>query len=320
RLGKGIRTAPRDALIAESGSDAERGRSFGVHRALDTFGAAIGPFVAWAVLTLSPGAYRAIFLISAIPGALAILFVVVAVRDTGRRSAVGMTARITFRDLSKPLVAFTAISFVFGLANSSDALLILRAQDLGASVAVIPLMYVVFNLVAASLAAPFGVCSDRVGRRRLLVFGFAGYALVYLGFAMARSSAAPWLLFGLYGIPHAATEGMTRAYVCDLAGPERRATVLGAYTFVLGLAALPASSLAGLLWDNVSHSAPFVLSATLMGVSSLALWLFGSWLDRRPTTTPAYRPRTPIWSEAGDRIWYGPDVKVKKRRPTTNEP
>lgn len=281
RVGKGIRTAPRDALIAESCSAAERGRSFGVHRALDTLGAAIGPLIAWTVLSLSPGAYRAIFLIAAIPGALAIVFVVLAVRDTGRRLAVGQTARVTLKGFSRPLVVFTAISFVFGLANSSDALLILRAQDLGASAAVIPLMYVVFNLVAAALAAPLGSRSDRVGRRRLLVFGFGGYALVYLGFGLARSPVAPWLLFGLYGIPYAATEGMTRAYVCDLAAPERRATVLGAYTFVLGLAALLSSSLAGLLWDRVSHSAPFVLSAALMASSSLALVVVGCWLDRR---------------------------------------
>jgi MFS family permease len=281
RLGKGIRTAPRDALIAESSSEAERGRSFGVHRALDTVGAAIGPFVAWAVLSLSPSAYRTVFVISAIPGLLAILFVLLTVRDTGTRSPAAERGGIGLRGLSAPLVAFAAISFVFGLANSSDALLILRAQDLGAAVPLIPLMYVVFNLVGAALATPFGARSDRLGRRRLLVFGFAGYALVYLGFALARSAAAPWLLFALYGIPYAATEGMTRAYVCDLAGPERRATVLGAYTFVLGLAALPSSTLAGWLWDSVSHAAPFLLSAILMAASSLALLVLGPWLDGR---------------------------------------
>jgi len=281
RLGKGIRTAPRDALIAESTTEAQRGRAFGVHRGLDTLGAAIGPLVAWAVLTLSPGAYRTVFLVSAIPGTLAIVLVIVAVHDTGKRSQVARTARLTFRDFSKPLVVFTAISFVFGLANSSDALLILRAQDLGAPAALIPLMYVVFNLVGALLSAPFGARSDTVGRRRLIVFGFAGYALVYAGWAVADSSAAPWLLFGLYGIPYAATEGMTRAYVVDLAGPDRRATVLGAYTFVLGIAALPASTMAGLLWDNVSHSSPFVVSAVLMACSALALLLAGTWFDRR---------------------------------------
>jgi len=281
RVGKGIRTAPRDALIADSSTEATRGRSFGVHRALDTLGAAIGPFVAWAVLTLSPGAYRTIFMISAIPGTLAIAFVFLAVREAGKPSASTRGTRVSFKDFSKPLAVFTAISFVFGLANSSDAMLILRSQDIGAPAALIPLMYVVFNVVGAFLSVPFGARSDRVGRRRLLIFGFAGYALVYLGFALAGSPAAAWLLFGLYGIPYAATEGMTRAYVVDLAGPDKRATVLGAYTFVLGLAALPASTMAGLLWDNVSHAAPFLVSGVLMGFSAMALLIAGRWFDRQ---------------------------------------
>lgn len=284
RLGKGVRTAPRDALIAESAEPGERGRAFGVHRALDTLGAAIGPFVAWAVLTLSPDAYRTVFLISAIPGTLAILVVLFAVRDTGRRREGAGASAPSFKGFSRPLVVFTAISGMFALANSSDAMLILRAQDLGVTPAVIPLMYVVFNVVGALLAGPLGARSDRVGRRRLLIFGFAGYALVYLGFALAQSAVAPWLLFGLYGVPYAATEGMTRAYVCDLAGPERRGTVLGAYTFVLGLAALPSSALAGILWDTVSHSAPFLLSALLMGAAAVALVAARRWL------TPAKPP------------------------------
>ncbi len=293
RLGKGIRTAPRDALIAESAAEGQRGRSFGVHRALDTLGAAIGPFVAWAVLTMQPGAYRTIFVISAIPGTLAIVFVLFAVRDTGRRRPPSeRAAALSFHDFSRQLAYFTAVSFVFGVANSSDALLILRAQDLGATAALIPLMYVAFNLVGAALSGPFGVRSDRVGRRRLVVFGFAGYALVYLGFALARSAVAPWLLFAAYGIPYAATEGMTRAYVVDLAGPERRATVLGAYTFVLGIAALPASTMAGVLWDRVSHAAPFYLSAALMGVSAMLLLAAGRWLDAGIAESPAPTART----------------------------
>ncbi|MRS12288.1 MAG: MFS transporter [Actinobacteria bacterium] len=281
RLGKGVRTAPRDALISESASEAERGRSFGVHRALDTLGAAIGPLVAWAILTLSPEAYRTVFLISAIPGTLAIVVVLAFVRDTGTRTASGRSPRPSFRGFGRPLVAFTAISGVFALANSSDAMLILRAQDLGAAPALIPLMYVVFNLVGALLSGPFGARSDRIGRRRLITFGFFGYALVYLGFSLARGAISPWWLFALYGIPYAATEGMTRAYVCDLAGSERRGTVLGAYTFVLGFAALPSSTIAGILWDTVSHSTPFLLSATLMGSCALALLVSGRWLDRQ---------------------------------------
>lgn len=281
RLGKGVRTAPRDALIAESATEEGRGRAFGLHRALDTLGAAIGPFVAWAVLTLSPGGYRTVFLISAVPGTLAIVFVLFAVRDTGTRRRPEHRASVSFKGFTGPLAAFTAISFVFGMANSSDAMLILRAQDLGVRAATIPLMYVVFNLVGALLATPFGARSDRVGRRRLLEFGLAGYAVVYAGFAVAHSSAAPWFLFALYGIPYAATEGMTRAYVVDLAGPERRATVVGAYTFMLGIAALPSSTMAGLLWDRVSHAAPFAVSATLMALSSAALVVAGRWFDGR---------------------------------------
>lgn len=287
RLGKGVRTAPRDALIAESSTPEQRGRSFGVHRALDTLGAAIGPFVAWVVLHNNAGAYRTIFVLSAIPGLLAILLVLAAVRDTGHRRSAERPPAVSFKGFSGPLLGFTAVSFVFGLANSSDAMLILRAQDLGAAPALIPLMYVVFNLVGALLAGPLGARSDRVGRRRLLVFGFGGYALVYLGFAVANSAVAPWALFALYGIPYAATEGMTRAYVVDLAGVGRRATALGAYTFVLGLAALPASTVAGLLWDNVSHAAPFMVSATLMALASAALWVGGRWFDRRGSRAAA---------------------------------
>ena len=275
RIGKGVRTAPRDALIADSCTAEQRGRSFGVHRALDTVGAAIGPFIAWAVLSLSPGAYRTVFLISVIPGALAILLVLAAVRDVGKRSSAHRAAPISFKDFSRPLVVFTAISFVFAVGNSSDALLILRAQDLGARDAVIPLMYVVFNVIGALVAAPLGARSDVIGRRRMLIFGFTGYALVYLGFALVETSVAPWLLFALYGIPYAATEGMARAYVVDLAGEGRRATVLGAYTFVLGIAALFASTIGGVLWDTVSHSAPFVFSACLMAAAALALGVGG---------------------------------------------
>jgi hypothetical protein len=115
----------------------------------------------------------------------------------------------------------------------------------------------------------------------LLVFGFGGYALVYLGFALARGAVAPWALFALYGVPYAASEGMARAYVCDLAGPVGRGTALGGYTLVLGLAALPSSALAGLLWDTVGHSTPFAVSAGLMGASALALLAGGRWLDAR---------------------------------------
>jgi MFS family permease len=277
RFGKGVRTAPRDALIADSGTPERRGRDFGLHRALDTVGAAIGPLTAWAVLTLVPDGYRMIFWLSAIPGSLAVVLVLVAVREVRRPLAAGRSgpkaSLLPFRQLGAGFTVFTLISVVFSLGNSSDAMLILRAQNVGNPAALIPLMYFVFNVVAAALATPLGHLSDRVGRKRLMVFGFAGYAVVYAGFALAGAPMAIWLLFALYGLPYAATEGISRAFVVDLVPAELRGTALGGYTFAIGLAALPASLVAGVLWDQVSPAAPFVLSAVLMAGAALALLL-----------------------------------------------
>ncbi|MCX8007067.1 MAG: MFS transporter [Coriobacteriia bacterium] len=272
RLGKGVRTAPRDALIADYAPAGKRGEAFGLHRAMDTAGAAIGPLVAWAVLALDPAGYRTVFLISAIPGTLAVLVAIALVRERAQRlGAVVDKPTVSFRGLGRSFAIFAAISMLFGLGNSSDALLVLRAQDLGAHAATVPLMYFAFNVVAASLARLFGRRSDRVGRRRVLVAGFAGYALVYAGFAAARTAWAPWALFGAYGIPYALTEGMARAFVVDLVPENLRATAIGTYTFLLGLATLASSTLAGVLWDTVSPAAPFAVSAALMGVAAFAL-------------------------------------------------
>jgi MFS family permease len=289
RFGKGVRTAPRDALIADSGTPERRGRDFGLHRALDTVGAAIGPLTAWAVLTFVPSGYRLIFWLSAIPGALAVVLVLVAVREVrhpaGASEHTPHMPLLPFRQLGVPFTAFTLVSVVFALGNSSDAMLVLRAQNVGSPAALVPLMYFVFNVVAAAFATPLGHLSDRVGRRRLIVFGFAGYALVYAGFSLAGHPSAVWVLFALYGLPYAATEGITRAYVVDLVPSQLRATALGAYTFAIGLAALPASIVAGLLWDAVSPSAPFALSAALMAAAAAALLIV------RP---PARRATAPV--------------------------
>ncbi len=272
RLGKGIRTAPRDALIADFAPPERRGEAFGLHRAMDTVGAAIGPLVAWAVLSLDPNGYRTVFLISAIPGVLAILVALTKVHERSRPAGTG-TAQptVSFRGLGRPFALFAAISTVFALGNSSDAMLVLRAQNLGASAAMVPLIYFAFNVVAASLARIFGKRSDRVGRHRVLVAGFAGYALVYAGFAAARHAWAPWLLFVAYGVPYALTEGMARAFVVDLVPEPVRATAIGAYTFLLGLATLLSSTLAGVLWDVVGPAAPFAVSAALMAFAAAAL-------------------------------------------------
>lgn len=287
RLGKGIRTAPRDALIADSCTAEQRGAAFGLHRALDTVGAAIGPLVAWLVLTLSPDGYRTVFLLSAIPGTAAILVVLFAVRERCPAPvAHPRAAPLRLKGLGRPFAIFTVVSAVFALGNSSDAMLVLRAQDLGTPVALVPLMYFVFNVVAASLASRFGKHSDRVGRRRVIIGGFALYAVVYSGFALASAPWSPWLLFAAYGVPYALTEGMTRAFVVDLVPESLRATAIGGYTFVLGLAALPSTAMAGLLWDNVSHGAPFAVSAVLMGIAALAMWALRSVMTPHAGTRP----------------------------------
>jgi len=279
RFGKGIRTAPRDALIADSAPQELRGRAFGLHRALDTLGAAIGPLVAWATLSLvhGPAGFRTVFLISAIPGTAAIIVLALAVRERRPHPRTDARVPLGFRHLGVPFGVFTGISAVFALGNSSDAMLILRAKDLGTATAIVPLMYFVFNLVGSAFAAPAGILSDRIGRRRVLTTGFTLYGVVYAGFALASPAYAwaPWLLFAAYGVPYALTEGMARAFVVDLVGPECRATAVGSYTFVLGLAALPSSAIAGILWDTVGHSAPFVLSAVLMLLAAAALAIVG---------------------------------------------
>lgn len=291
RLGKGVRTAPRDALIADSAPAGARGRAFGLHRALDTLGAAIGPLTAWVVLTLVPNGYRTIFLLSAIPGTLAIGVLLFAVREkvphhVGPDASPDPPAPLR-QALGLPFMVFTACAAVFALGNSSDALLILRAQDLGMRAALIPLAYFVFNIVGASLSTHIGDVSDRVGRRVVLTAGYALFGLVYAGFALARASWAPWLLFGLYGVPYAMTEGMARAFVVDLVGTTRRATAVGAFTFATGLAALPASAVAGLLWDSVSHPAPFWLGASLMLLAAAGLAMSARYLTLAEETAAA---------------------------------
>ena len=288
RLGKGVRTAPRDALVADSVSADERGKSFGFHRAMDTSGAALGLIVAAAVvfllqrgtLELARDTYRWLVLIGIVPAVLALFvffFVREARKDSSSQTQSNSQTNPPYTDRSPQagkagfgnrFKLFLGIMFLFTLGNSSDAFLILRAQNLGNSVLHILLMLITFNVVYAAISTPAGVVSDKLGRRRVIVLGWLIYALTYLGFAMASASWHIWLLFGFYGVYYGLAEGVARAFVADLVPEERRGTAYGLFHGVVGITLLPASIIAGWLWQTVSPAAPFYLGA---GLASLAM-------------------------------------------------
>lgn len=273
RAGKGIRGAPRDALLADSVAPSVRGRAFGFHRSMDTTGAAIGPLLAAATLALTGGNPRAVFWLAAIPGLVAIAIAVAFLRDRPVPPKDATAPRLGFRDLGRPFALFTGVAFVFSLGNSSDAFLILRAQDVGMPVAVIPLAYFAFNTLYAVFATPAGILSDRIGRRPLLATGFAVFALVYAGFAVAPSAIAAGGLFLVYGLYYALTDGVARALVADLVPSSLRATAMGTFSTATGLALLPASVIAGVLWQSVGPWAPFAYGAVTASLAALLLLL-----------------------------------------------
>lgn len=260
RLGKGIRTAPRDSLIAGSVTNGETGKGFGLQKAMDNSGAIAGPLLAFALLSLLPGNYRMVFLLAGIPAFLAILVILFGIREAKKEKLEPVT-KFRFSDFSPRFYYFLAIVFVFTLGNSTDALLLVKANEVGVSVALVPLVYLVTSVVSVLGAVPFGVLADRVGKERILVAGFLVYALVYWGFGFNTGSGAIVALFALYGLYSAMTDGIQKAFISDLTGRNRRGTGLGIYNALLGLSLFPASLIAGLLYDKVDSSAPFYFGA-----------------------------------------------------------
>jgi MFS family permease len=284
RVGKGIRTAPRDALIADSVSARRRGLAFGIHRAGDTFGAMTGMIIALVVvlamqsdaLTLSRETFQSLVLISIIPAALAVIALIAIAREVPFRPGAEAT-RLTLGALGPQYRYFLLIIVIFALGNSADAFLVLRAQERGLSVPGILGMLITFNLVYAVFSGPAGGLSDRVGRRRLIVGGWLAYTLIYVGFAVAAEGWHIWALYGLYGVYYAAVEGTAKALIADIVPPAQRGTAYGYYSTAIGLAALPASLLAGILWQGIGPwqgfgpSAPFLAGALLALVAVILL-------------------------------------------------
>ena len=283
RVGKGLRTAPRDAIIADSMPE-QRGKGFGVHRAFDTSGAILGSAVAFILFWFLGFNFKTIIFVAALLALLSLIplhFV-----KEKRRNPQDITLQLGLRNLPRPLKLFILISSIFALANFSYMFFILRAQEfftgrlsIGAPI----LLYILFNIFYALFAVPFGNLSDRLGRKKVLVLGYLLFSLTSLGFVFFNSVIAFIVLFAFYGIVHAIIDGNQRAFVSDLSSGELRATALGTFHAAIGLAALPASLIAGFLWQSITPSAAFIYGSIVSMVSVVLFFVFGRYLREKNT-------------------------------------
>ena len=278
RFGKGVRSAPRDALIADAVAPAHRGYAYGLHRAADSAGAVVGPLIAWGLLHWGWVDLRALFLWAAVPGMLALVLVIWWVRESpvaarGRGAAVPSEALVDRVDgaLGAVFWRFLGVLFLFTLAASSDAFLLLRASSLGVTVSQIPILWAMLHVVKSASTVVGGRLSDHVGRRPLILGGWMVYALTYLGFALASSAWHVWALFLVYGLYFGATEGVEKALVADLVPEDRRGAAFGWFNAALGVGALPASILFGVLWERAGAAIAFLTGAAIAGAATLLL-------------------------------------------------
>jgi MFS family permease len=270
RLGKGIRSAPRDAIIAESTQTTHLGRAFSFHRAMDTMGAVVGPAITFALLGIFNNDYRKIFWLSMVPGLIAVILIIFFIQEKKRQPVPRKERpRLSLKHFDWKVKFFIVIATLFALGNSSDAFLILRAEQVGVPELTIPVVYLVFNLIYSLTAIPAGMVADRFGRKRIILLGFLLFAGLYYGFAVAKDASTIWLLFGLYGLFMGMTEGVQKAFLATIIPPDFKATAFGAYAAAVGLAMLPASLIAGWLWEHVAPSAPFYFGAVMAGVSAI---------------------------------------------------
>jgi MFS family permease len=275
RFGKGIRTAPRDAIIVESSDKAYLARAFAFHRSMDTMGAVVGPALAFFLLALLSNDYRKVFWLSIIPGVIAVLLIILFITEK-KKAAVAHAERpkLTMKHFDWRFKFFVIIAALFAVGNSSDVFLILRAQQIGITTVMIPLVYLLFNLVYSLSSLPAGIAADRFGRKRIILLGFVLFAILYYGFAVAASTKAIWILFGFYGLFMGLTEGIQKAFLATIIPADFKATAFGVYNTVVGLAMLPASLIGGWLWDHVSPSATFYFGATTAAVSAVLFIVF----------------------------------------------
>jgi MFS family permease len=288
RVGKGIRTAPRDALIADSINKDQRGLAFGLHRAGDTLGAFLGLAIAALIIwwhqaqnaLLTRSTFQIIVLVSIVPAVLAVLVLAFGAQEVPVKRAVdGSDAkRLSFKDLDARFKSFLWVVVLFTLGNSSDSFILLRGQERGLNVLQVMGMALTFNALYAGFSGPLGAWSDKVGRHRLILGGWFAYGLVYLGLAFSKTGWQVWILFALYGLYYAATEGIAKALVADLVPESLRGTAYGWFNAAIGITALPASLIAGLLWQGAGSwtgfgpSAPFFFGAAMALLAGMLFW------------------------------------------------
>ena len=289
RIGKGIRTSPRDALLADSAPPQARGRAFGFHAASDNAGAVLGPLLAFMILKLQgvgsfegrhlfphdEQALRNVFWLAAVPGFIALAILIVVVRDVPRREAGDRAAEASGATpgggLTKRFWAYLAVVLLFTLGNSTDAFLLLRANQLGVPIAMAPILWALLNFVKAAGGTYGGQLSDTIGRKPLIVGGWLLYAAVYFAFGWATAAWHAWALFAAYGIFYAMTEGTEKALVADIVPRARRGSAFGWYNLAIGLGALPASLIFGAIWDRAGAPTAFVFGATLALIAALLM-------------------------------------------------
>ena len=276
RIGKGIRTSPRDVMVSESSPPNRLGQAFGLHKALDMAGSAIGILLAYFIVqgNLNSSTYKTLFLVSMIPALIGLSMFTFIREKKGHSVKTREPFWRRFRELDKNLKLYLLVVFIFTLGNSSNTFLLLRAKSVGFDNASVILLYFLYNLSASLLALPFGKRSDKVGRRRVLVAGYLIFALVYLGFGFAYNQTMIIICFLLYGLYTAMITGVERAYITEISPSDLKGTMLGLHSTLVGIALLPASVIAGVLWDLFGAVVPFIFGSSLALAAALVLVFF----------------------------------------------
>jgi len=278
RLGKGMRTSPRDVLIAESADKTQMGKSFGLHKTMDMLGVASGILIAYFILLFmgeSREGFMRIFWISLIPSVLGLcMFFFIKEKKKPRPTKTKEPFWKNIRKIDSQLKLYLFVVFLFTLGNSSNVFILLRAQSLGFATTSVILLYFVYSMTASLLSMPLGKLSDKIGRKNLIVPGYVTFALCYLGFAFATQQWVLVVMFIAYGVYTAMISGVERAYVAEIAPQELKGTMLGLHATVAGVALLPASIIAGFMWDIINPAAPFIFGAGLSLIAAVILLLF----------------------------------------------